>query len=78
MAVQLTLSYETLRNLVLQLPPEDAQRLAAEIRAQFGEGMFLTPAERAAHLRSAIIHADVTVSDTYSDRREDWYDDDGR
>lgn len=78
MAVQLTISYETLRNLVLQLPPQEAQQLAAEIRTQFGDGMPLSPAERAAHLRSAVIHGDVTVSDTYSDRREDWYDDDGR
>jgi len=75
MAVQLTIPYETLIELIDQLPAEEQDALV---------NRFLS-AKRAATLskseRLAAYHASIIsnpIREAPSIRREDWYDDDGR
>lgn len=76
MTVQLDIPYHTLLSLVEQLPDEQQydllQRLLAKSKARH-----LSMDERLKVLDSLVIDSDVVITD-YSDRREDWYGDDGR
>jgi hypothetical protein len=74
-AVQLPITYETLVEMVEQLPREQQLDLMRRLQAR----AFLQPLtseEKLKLLRTAQV--DVTVNQEPSPRREDWYGDDGR
>lgn len=75
MAVQLNIPYETLLNLVDQLPEEQQQALLQHLMKRAGERT-LTTDEKLALYHASIM--DNPVNEAPSIRREDWYDDDGR
>ena len=75
MAVQLTIPYETLVELVEQLPPEEQRNLLHRLQERMRQ-QALSDEEWQAAFRSLMIHAQV--SDDFPIRRADWYDDDGR
>lgn len=75
MAVQLTIPYETLVELVEQLPPEQQENLLQRIRTG-KRANNLTRSERVAAYHTSIMN--VPLREEPSIRREDWYDDDGR
>jgi len=75
MAVQLSIPYETLVTLVDQLPDQERSRLLNHLLKR-AKTRHLTPDEKKAILRSMV--SDAAIGPGYSDRREDWYDDDGR
>jgi hypothetical protein len=82
-SVTLTISYETLLQLVDQLSPEQRRALAAHLRGENGGGPLNHDATAEtdfarwrANLEAMMI--DVPVGPEWSDRREDWYDDDDR
>ncbi len=72
MGVQLNISYETLVDLVEQLP-EDQQRDLMQRLQDRTQGREMTLDDKIALLRSAQIDRDV--KEEPSPRREDWYDD---
>ena len=72
MAVQLNIPYETLVELVEQLPDEQQQDLVRRLQTRAAHRE-LTAEEKMRRLRAAQIHADV--KEEPSPRREDWYDD---
>lgn len=75
MTVQLDISFETLVELVRQLPADQQQQLLHRIQAQtYTNGQNV--AEKMRKLRSAQI--DARVNQVPSPRREEWYDDNGR
>jgi hypothetical protein len=71
MALQLKISYDDLLELVKQLSKEQQLELL-----QYLQHEILTREQKLKILQSAQIHVDVRQDP--SDRREDWYDDDGR
>ncbi|GAB4432146.1 MAG: hypothetical protein KatS3mg051_0894 [Anaerolineae bacterium] len=75
MAVQLTISYETLVALIEQLSDEQRQDLMRRLREHTGPQR-LNANDRLRMLRAAQINQ--AVKEEPSLRREDWYDDDGR
>jgi hypothetical protein len=75
MAVQLTIPYETLVELITQLPEDQRQDLLHKL-IQMSPQPKLTAAEKMALLRS--IQIDRAVNEEPSPRRQDWYGDDGR
>lgn len=75
MAVQLTIPYETLVELVEQLPPEQQENLLQRILTG-KRASNLTRSERVAAYRASIMS--VPLREEPSIRREDWYGDDGR
>jgi len=75
MAVQLTIPYEKLVELVEQLPEEQQQALLERLLAG-KQASALTKAERLAAYHASIMS--VPLREEPSIRREDWYDDDGR
>lgn len=76
MAVQLNIPYETLVELVEQLPPEQQRNLALRLLDKKKERA-LSKAEWKAAFESMTVDVGEVLPG-YSDRREDWYDDDGR
>jgi hypothetical protein len=75
MTVQLPISYETLVDLIEQLPQNQLQDLFYRL-AQITGYSKLNPAEKMKILRSAQLN--LAVNQEPSARREVWYDDDGR
>ena len=75
MAVQLRIPYETLIELVEQLP-EAEQKALMERLLSGKQAAALTKAERLAAYHASIMS--VPLREEPSIRREDWYDDDGR
>lgn len=75
MAVQLKIPYETVLNLVEQLPQEQKHELLKRLQ-EHTRKRDLTADEKIKLLRS--IQFDVKIKEEPSIRREDWYDDDGR
>jgi len=70
------ISYETLVELVKQLPKDQKQQLIDEVlHAKPPE---LTAEEKIAALKRMRIDTPLVEGFEFSDRREDWYDDDGR
>ncbi len=76
MAVQLTIEFEKLVELVDQLPTEQRQYLVQHITEQ-SKQRELTPKEKIDLLNSTVRDLG-DVSPDFSFRREDWYGDDGR
>lgn len=77
MAVQLTIPYETLVTLVDQLPEEQKAELLRKLLQN------LKPAELSAEDKVRLLKAiqsntPLAEGAEFSDRREDWYGDDGR
>lgn len=75
MAVQLTIPYETLVELVEQLPEAQRGDLLNRL-TQHQPGQPTSAAQRLAAYHSSIDH--TPLHEEPSIRREDWYDDDGR
>jgi hypothetical protein len=73
MAVQLAISYQTLVELIEQLPPEEQQDLLLRLQGH-AKRRALTGDEWKALFDS--IKISTPVGDSFSLRREDWYDDD--
>ena len=71
MAVQLNIPYETLIELVQQLPAEQRENLL-HILAEQPKGLSRRDIFRSMSLDLG------TVQPGYTDHREDWYGDDGR
>ncbi len=76
MAVQLTIDYEQLVALIEPLSPEQQTDLLARLLEK-SKTRQLTSQERKALLESMTIDLGEVLPG-YSDRREDWYGDDGR
>lgn len=76
MAVQLTIEFEKLMELVDQLPFEQRQYLVQHITEKALDRQ-LTPKEKIELLNSTV-HDLGDISPDFSFRREDWYGDDGR
>ena len=74
--VQLNLSYDTVMNLVEQLPFEEQKSLLFHLLDK-AKNHQLDNEERKKLFHSMIVDLGK-VSPEYSDRREDWYDDEGR
>lgn len=75
MTVQLTISYETLLELVKQLPEDQQQDLIRHLPGH-GRAEELTASDRIRLLRS--VQVDRPLDEGFSLRREDWYDDEHR
>lgn len=75
MAVNLPLSYETVIQLVEQLPREQQETLLLHLLST-SQSRTLSPDEKKALFHASILS--VPVNEAPSIRREDWYDDDGR
>lgn len=75
MAVQLTISYETLLALVEQLPVHQQHELLLRL-LQKTKPRALSKEEKRALFHASILS--VPVHEVPSVRRQDWYDDDGR
>jgi hypothetical protein len=76
MAVQLSIDYEQVVALVEQLSPEQQTDLLTRLLEK-SKMRQLTSQERKALLESITIDLGAVLPG-YSDRREDWYGDDGR
>lgn len=76
MAVQLTIPYEQLVELVEQLSEEQRKALIVRLLTQLPQQRPLTAEEKIQLFDAAKIDNRINV--TPSIRREDWYDDDGR
>ncbi len=74
MAVQLTIPYETLVELIEQLSAAEQQALIERLLS--AKQAALTRAERLAAYHASIMS--VPLREEPSIRREDWYDDDAR
>jgi hypothetical protein len=75
MTVHLNVPFETLVELVEQLPIQQQQDLLRRIQQRTQHNRQAIE-EKMALLRAAQV--DVAVNQEPSPRREDWYDDDGR
>jgi hypothetical protein len=73
--VQLNLSYETLLDLIEQLPLEQRRDLLMRL-LQDAKNRSLSKEEKKALYHASILS--VPVNEEPSIRREDWYGDDGR
>lgn len=76
MAIQVTIEYEALLEIVDQLSEEQQQQLINQIMEQRLRRRPLNTEEKIQLLESAQIHN--PINETPSIRRADWYDDDGR
>ena len=76
MAVQLTIEYEALLELVEQLSEEQQHNLITQLTEQRVHRRTLTIEEKIQLFDSAKLHN--PINETPSIRRADWYDDDGR
>ncbi len=76
MAVQLSIPYETLVELVDQLDAEQKRQLVAHL-SEGAQSRKLTAEEKIAISRLMTLNLGP-ISPNFSDRREDWYGDDGR
>jgi hypothetical protein len=76
MAVQLSIDYEKLIELVEQLPEEQQKDLIARLLTQRSRQRALTAGEKIQLLDVAKLHN--PIKEEPSVRRVDWYDDDGR
>lgn len=70
------ITFDEVVKLADQLTPAEKQALAQHL-LQTAQEREMTPQERIAIFHSMIIDLGP-VSPSYSDRREDWYGDDGR
>jgi len=75
MAVQLTIPYQTLLELVDQLSEDQKRELINHLQEQAKQRK-LSPEEWRALFESAVIT--TPISPDFSFNRADWYDDDGR
>jgi dihydroneopterin aldolase len=75
MAVQLTISYETLVELIEQLSEAEQKALIERLLSD-RQAATLTRAERLAAYHASIMS--IPLREEPSIRRENWYDDDGR
>lgn len=75
MSAQPNVSYEQVIEIVDQWPVEQQRALITHLQERT-ESETLTAAEKMALLRSVMF--DIPVINDISNRREDWYDDDGR
>ncbi len=75
MAVRLNIPYETLVELVEQLPSDKQQDLLVRLLEK-SKTRRLSKEERKALFHASILN--IPVKEAPSVRREDWYDDDGR
>lgn len=75
MPVQLTIPYETLVELVEQLPEAEQEALIERLLSG-KQARAMSPAERLTAYHASILS--VPLREEPSIRREDWYDDDGR
>lgn len=76
MAVQLKIPYDTLRDLVRQLPSDERDHLLSELLHDVSKQRPLNKEEKLALLDT--MKLSHKVRETPSIRREDWYDDHGR
>ena len=76
MAVQLNIPYETLIELVEQLPEQQQKDLIARLLTDYAQQRPLTAEEKIQLLDAAKLS--MPVNEEPSIRREDWYGDDGR
>ncbi len=76
MTVQLNIPYHTLVTLVEQLRDEQQHYLLQRLLEK-SKARHLSIDDRLKLLDSLVIDSAVVITD-YSDRREDWYGDDGR
>jgi hypothetical protein len=76
MTVQLPIPYETLIELVDQLPEDQKEKLVQHLLKK-KEERELSIEEKLALLDSMVVSVGAILPG-YSDRREDWYGDDGR
>ena len=76
MAVQLKIPYDTLRDLVKQLPSDERDHLLSELLQDVAGQRPLNKEEKLALLNAMKLRH--KVREAPSIRREDWYDDDGR
>ncbi|MCC6801241.1 MAG: hypothetical protein IT319_00040 [Anaerolineae bacterium] len=76
MAVQLSIPFETLVELVEQLPSDQQQALLIHLLDKT-KNRPTSAADKKALLESMMVDLGA-VSPEYSDRRDDWYGDDGR
>jgi hypothetical protein len=79
MSVQLEIPFETLTDLVEQLPIDEQQRLLERLHAKvqhLSNSALDDPAEKIRRLRAAVSSAEL-IGD-FPIRREDMYGDDGR
>ena len=76
MAVQLKISYDTLRELVKQLPIDEREQLLTELLRETAASRSLTKHEKLALLNTMKLSHKILNSPSV--RREDWYGDDGR
>ena len=75
MAVQLSIPYETLVELIDQLPAKQRQALLTRLLGTT-QTRQLSKEEKHALFHASILN--VPVNEAPSIRREDWYDDDAR
>lgn len=76
MAVQLTIDYDQLLELIDQLSEAQRKALIVRLLRQQAQEHTLTAEEKIQLLDAAKLH--LAVNEQPSMRREDWYDDDGR
>jgi hypothetical protein len=76
MAVQLNIPYDTLRELVKQLPTDEREQLLTDLLRETAETRSLTKQEKLALLNA--MKLPNKVLEAPSVRREDWYGDNGR
>lgn len=76
MAIQLTIEYEALLEIVDQLSEEQQQQLIEQIMEQRARRRALNAEEKIQLLESAQLHN--SINEIPSIRRADWYDDHGR
>jgi hypothetical protein len=71
-----TMSFDQIVELVERLPPQQQRTLLVHLLGK-SQTRQLTNDERKSLFESMIVDLGA-ISSAYSDRREDWYDDDGR
>ncbi len=76
MAIQLTVEYSDIIELIEQLSDEQQQDLITQIMTLRTQRRPLSPEEKIQLLDAAKLHN--PVNETPSIRRSDWYNDDGR
>jgi hypothetical protein len=74
-AVQLSIPYDTLRELVKQLPTDEREQLLTDLLRETAATRSLTKQEKLALLNAMKLHNKVLEAPSV--RREDWYGDDG-
>lgn len=73
--LKIPLTYEMLVNLVKQLPKAQQKALISEVEQPLSQ---LDNGDEWITLLKSAVSSDIRPTSEYSDRREDWYGDDGR